>query len=349
MRILKEDAARGEIVVRPDTVDDLWHLSHIVVPGDVAVAVTWRTPEEAAKDKIRASKIEKRPMLLGVRVEQVELHAASNRLRLLGVIVEGEQEIGAHHTINVEPRIEVTIRKAAWGREARRRLTEAIEAGKKPVATFLAVDDDEATVAVLRQMGLHRAAEVHGRSTGKRYEAKLREAREDYFAEILEAVRQQRTEGPLVVLGPGFWKDQFLDWARGKDAEAVRGAVVENTAHAGMNGVNEAIRRGVVDRIEAETRAADEIRAIEDLLEAIATGGHATYGEAHVERAVAMGAVARLLVTDSKMRKGAERILEAARGMGAEGFVVASETEAGHKLDSLGGIAAMLRYALPDA
>lgn len=344
MRILKEDATKGEITVRPDTVDDLWHLSHVVRPADVAIAITWRTPEEAAKDKLRAAKVEKKPMLLAVRVEQIELHAATNRLRLLGVIVEGPQEHGAHHTINVEPLTEVTIRKERWSGQERQRLAEAVEASRRPVATFLAIDDDEAVVAVLRQMGVQKVAEVRGRVAGKRYEARVQSARDDFFGEILEALKGQRSDGPLIVLGPGFWKEQFLDWARTKEPGAVRAAVIEPTAHAGMPGVTEAIRRGVVDRVEADRRAATEIRAVEDVLEAIAKDDPVTYGEEHVRRAIELGAVSRLLVTDERVRTGGDALLDRARAMGAETLVVTSASEVGRKLESLGGYAALLRY-----
>lgn len=349
MRILSEDARTGEIKVRPDTVDDLWHLAHVVEPGDVVSALTWRTPEEATKDKTRPGKVEKRAMTLGVRVEQVEFHPFSNRLRLLGVIVEGPQELGAHHTINVEPRLELTIRKAAWGAPDRARLAEAVEASKRPVATFVAIDDDEATIAILRQMGLVKAAEVAAHVSGKRFESKVKEAREEFFAETLLAVREQRTEGPLVVLGPGFWKDQFLEYAKAKDAAAVAGAVLEPTAHAGMAGVTEAIRRGAVDRVQAESRAAEEMKAVEALLEAIATDGPATYGEEHVRRALEMGAVARLLVADDKVRAGGAALLDLARATGAATLVVGTGHDAGRKLASLGGFAALLRYRLAGA
>ncbi len=73
----------GEIVLFPESVDDVWHLSHIVVPGDLVYATTFRAPESSA-DKIRPEKLEKRLVRLGIRVEKVEFHRYSVRLRISG-------------------------------------------------------------------------------------------------------------------------------------------------------------------------------------------------------------------------------------------------------------------------
>ncbi len=35
MRIVHQDARKGLIELLPETLDDLWHLSHIIEPGDL--------------------------------------------------------------------------------------------------------------------------------------------------------------------------------------------------------------------------------------------------------------------------------------------------------------------------
>ena len=60
----------GEIRLLPESIDDLWHLEHLIFPGDLAFATTFRNVESAT-DKIRPEKVEKRPVRLGIRVEKV--------------------------------------------------------------------------------------------------------------------------------------------------------------------------------------------------------------------------------------------------------------------------------------
>ena len=57
----------GEIVLMPESVDDLWHLQHLIPPGSLVYATTLRSVDSAS-DKIRPEKQEKRPVRLGIRV-----------------------------------------------------------------------------------------------------------------------------------------------------------------------------------------------------------------------------------------------------------------------------------------
>ena len=73
----------GEIRLFPESIDDLWHLRHIIREGDLVFATTFRSVE-AATDRIRPEKVEKRPVRLGVRVERVEFSGHGVRLRISG-------------------------------------------------------------------------------------------------------------------------------------------------------------------------------------------------------------------------------------------------------------------------
>ncbi|MCZ2417563.1 MAG: hypothetical protein LC132_08465 [Burkholderiales bacterium] len=85
-----EDLQRsfGEIRLFPENTDDLWHLYHLITPGCLVYATTLRSIE-GSQDKIRPEKLEKRPVRLGIRVEDVEFHEFSIRLRVFGVIESG--------------------------------------------------------------------------------------------------------------------------------------------------------------------------------------------------------------------------------------------------------------------
>jgi len=80
--------------------DDLWHLKHLIERGNLVFALTHRKVASIA-DKARPEKMEKRPVRLGISVEDVEFHMYSNWLRLHGVIKSGI-DIGSYHTLNIE-------------------------------------------------------------------------------------------------------------------------------------------------------------------------------------------------------------------------------------------------------
>lgn len=349
MKVLGRDTESGAVRLRVDSLDDLWHLHELVEANDVASSLTWRTAETDRKETDRAGKAEKRAMVLGVKVERVEWDAFSNRLRLLGPIVEGAQDVGSYHTLVVEPMTELTLRKPrGFRRHHEERLEEAVSATARPLVTFLSIEENEAVVAVLRQYGVQRMAEVFGHVSGKQY-AGAKGEEEGFFEEVLMALRDYRPEGaPLLVVGPGFAKERFMAYARQKNAALVKGAAIEATGQAGMTGIHEALKRGSVERVAKDSRVSQETALVERFLEALATGRPAAYGAAETLRAAEMGAVDVLLVADRLVRGGeGERYLDLARDMGAKAHVISTLHDAGARFDALGGVGALLRYAIP--
>src|SRR5881409_3956747 len=84
MRVLHRDPKTGEIKVRVENADDLWHLHNLVLPGDLVRASTYRR-EEVKTDKVRPERGEKVRVTLTIRVESVEFQAFSDRLRTTGI------------------------------------------------------------------------------------------------------------------------------------------------------------------------------------------------------------------------------------------------------------------------
>ncbi len=89
----------GEVRLFPESIDDLWHMSHLISPDDLVFATTLRTTETQA-DKIRPEKAEKRPVRLGIRVTRVEFHDFALRLRVSGVIEQGVAR-GTHQPLKI--------------------------------------------------------------------------------------------------------------------------------------------------------------------------------------------------------------------------------------------------------
>ena len=65
MRILGRDPGAGSMKVMPETDEDMWHLYNVLEAGDLLTASTTRREEKSA-DKIRAEKMEKKRMTLGL-------------------------------------------------------------------------------------------------------------------------------------------------------------------------------------------------------------------------------------------------------------------------------------------
>ncbi len=344
MRVLHQDRGTGEIKMMIETLDDLWHLYNIVEEGDMIISVTFRR-EEAKADKIRAERAEKKRMVLGICAEKIEFHETESRLRILGVIEEGPQDVGSHHTLNLAEGDVVTVRKAEWTPLKLERVRRSVEDARRPRLLFVSLDNDEATIAVARQFGIQEVARIYASGSGKMYEQKISD---DFYPEIVDKVRQAAEPGvPLVVLGPGFAKEALVSLGKEKEPELFGRAHVYHTGQTGMAGIHELMKSGIGSETVQGSRAAQETKAVEDVLERIAKDGPVAYGIADVKKAAMAGAVDTLLVLDTEVRKGSvEELMTAVENGRGNVMVVSERFEAGKKLEAIGSIAALLRYKL---
>ncbi len=344
MRVLKENLRgdEGEITLLPESLDDLWHLKYLIEPGDLVFALTHRKVQAIA-DKARPEKLERRPVRLGIRVEDVEFHIYSNWLRLHGVIKSGI-DVGAYHTLNIEVGTDVSIVKYHWRLDQFQRIKEAVAESKRPKVVLALVEEGEATIGVLRQFGVQMAAEMRagsGKGGGEDHRAQ-------FFREVAGAISLAAGEDAQVILaGPGFTKEDLKKVIDSSYPDLAKRITMDDASSIGRSGFQEVLRRGAVSRVLEDSRIAQETKLIDDLFREIATDGKAAYGLKEVQDAVNYGAVEHLLVLDEVARR---RSLDALmRGVAnARGKVVifSSEFEPGERLRSLGGVAALLRFKI---
>lgn len=346
MKIVFKDPKSGEIKLVPENLDDIWHLHHIIEEGDLVRAVTFRTAEGEKADKLRAKKAEKKKMKLGIRVEKVTFHEFSNRLRIQGVIVEGPQDLGSHHTFNVdaEEMQPLSILKDHWKAHQLQRIDEAVRQRTQPMLVLVSLDEDAATVALLYQSGVQIIAEIDAHRSGKMYESK--ETSQEYYGEIFSVIRTiKKPDSPLVIIGPGFAREHLMKAGKEKESLLFKDSITHATANAGINGVHEALKVGIVEQITKENRVSKETQAVEKIFEEIKKDGLVTYGAAEVEDALSRGAAEKLLVSDVLVRsKNGEQLLDLARKTNCDFMIINTMHEAGKKFEGIGGVAALLRF-----
>ncbi len=328
----------GEIRLFPETLDDIWHLSHLVGPGDLVFATTFRSVE-AATDKLRPEKVEKRPVRLGIRVEKVEFHQHTNRLRIAGVIESGV-DVTAHHTLNVEPGFEISVVKR-WRSFDCERVRRAVDASAYGVVHVVSVEEGEAQIYRLRQFGPEWVTTVAAGSS-KGAETGTRSALFDKTLEALAAVT-----GPLVVAGPGVVKDDFANYVKASASDLAGRMLVVETRRIGRGAVQEVIGQGILERLLGDLHLAREVRLMDEVLHRIATEGPVAYGIHEVRKAVGYGAAETVLISDTLLRdEAATGVVREAERVNASVVVLSTEFEPGERLSALGGAAALLRYRL---
>lgn len=344
LKVIFKNHQTGEVKLRLETLDDLWYLDHLLDAKDTAKAVTYRR-EETKSDKLRAERGEKRRMYLGLAVEKVEFHDFADRLRVHGTITEGPQDLGSYHTLNLGEGDDVTIVKPIWKRHHQELLKDAEDATKRPLVTILSLDDEEATIAVLRQYGVNKVADIKSNASGKQYAAP-KDAKKNYYQEILKTLMQVREEkNPLLVIGPGFAKEEFLKYVREKEPEFAENTFLQGTGQSGISAIYEVFKSGMAADVLKESRVAQESQLVNELMTRIAKGELCEYGPDRISGAVEAGAVETLLVLDTLIRDDSTDVLmESARNVGGKVHIISSSHDSGKALGGLGGLGALLRY-----
>ncbi|MDI6707720.1 MAG: mRNA surveillance protein pelota [Candidatus Thermoplasmatota archaeon] len=343
MRILHKDFKAGKVKLQIENLDDLWYLYNLISAQNLVLGTTYR--REKALDKLRPDRGEKKKMVLGVRVDKVEFHEFSDILRVLGKIEEGAVDIGSYHTLNFCVGDRITIVKD-WSESVLAQLEEAIKESKKPKIIFLALDYNEATFSLLHSYGIEHVATISSAISGKYYLTK--DYKENFYNEVLVKLKGLRREDlPVIVLGPGFAKEEFFKFVKEREKELSKNCYLESAGSAGIAGINEILKKGFSVKVLQDARVALETQLVEKLFDELAKNGNCAYGRNEVRTALEQGAVETLLVIDKLIRSGeAEELFKHAKATKAKSVIISTLHDSGKKMESLGGIGALLRYRI---
>jgi len=352
MRIVHQDRKKGFIELIPETLDDLWHLSHIIKHNDLVSSRTTRRIQDSTGERIRSDRGIKKTFFMGIRVESINFHKYTGKLRATGIIEKGPEDLvplGTHHTIELKLKNPVKIIREKWSRWTIKRIKTAVDSSKKPSAIIVAIEDDMADLGVIKQYGIDYYGPIVGGISGKRIIQNDRSKKvTNFYNEVAKTLLGFEDIQGIVIAGPGFTKGEFLDFLSEKYPELAKISNIENTGTGGRVGIHEVLKKGTIEQIAAEGRIAQEMRLVNKVLEEIGkSSNRVTYGKSDVENASNAGAVENLLVLDNMVRREEiEQIMNIVESTGGKVMVVSSEHEGGKQLQALGGISGLLRYSI---
>jgi peptide chain release factor subunit 1 len=188
-----------------------------------------------------------------------------------------------------------------------------------------------------------------GGQSAPRFSRVREEMTKEFFKRIAEKANQAFLEMKnikgILIGGPGPTKEDFFrgDYLNNQLKKKVIGLV--DLGYTGDFGLNE-----LVDKSE-ELLAKEEIIKEKNVLnEFFSLLGKdpkkVAYKEDRLKRALERGAVEKLLLSEVLDDKEIEDLTEKAENIGAEVFIISVESREGKQLKILGGLAAILRYAI---
>jgi protein pelota len=250
----------------------------------------------------------------------------------------------------------VTIVKKEWAKHHVERLERARKASEKPII-IVAIDDEGYVVALTTQYGVEVKIEQNTKLPGKLEAEKRSESTKEYFRKSLSSLRQIWTAAPnpVVIIGVGFVKNDFAKFLENEAKDIAKSVIdVKSVNNGGVAGIYEALRAGILLKAMKQLRIVEETGAVEEVLRRLGKNEtNVTYGIEEVQRAVNLGAVEKLVLADATLREASdekrlllEDLMKNVEQKRGKIIVVSTEHEAGVKIIALGGIAALLRFAL---
>jgi peptide chain release factor subunit 1 len=267
---------------------------------------------------------------------------------------EGQQDF---QVWSIEPPVPLNIRIYRCDKEF---IIEPLEemASHENVYGMVVLDTRDATLALLKGKSIIPLKKTHSEVPGKmraggqsapRF-ARLREgARKEHFKKIADHMKEQflflKDLKGILVGGPGTTVNDFLNkgYITGDVKKKIIG--VKDLSYTDEFGLQELLERS------ADVLASEEVAKEKELMQKffglLSTKDEMTaYGLENVKKAIEMGAVETVLVSEIKDETLIEELEAEAEKLGSEVEIISTETREGVQLKEMGGIVAILRYPL---
>ncbi len=350
MQIITKNLKKSFVKLKIQNLDDLWYLSNIINKGDLIRAQTTRKIK-IGKEEQRKQAIVKKKITLTIKVEKIDYKA--DVLRVSGEIIECPEDVqkGSWHSFNLTINSVLTITKEEWLKYQLDWLKQASKE-KIPKILICCFDREEAYFALLKRAGYEILSHIKGKVVKKAIEEKLKTTFWQEIAKQIKAYDEKLKLDKVIIASPSFWKEYLVKEI--KEPSLKEKIVQASCSSVDKTGLNEILKRPELVNVLKEERVAEEVSLVEQLLIEIKKQGKVSYGLKETETAITTGAVQTLLVTDSFLKQMREQektekineLMKLTEQMKGSVAIISSEHEGGKKLDSLGGIGALLRYRI---
>ncbi|XP_031093659.1 protein PELOTA 1 [Ipomoea triloba] len=372
MKIVRRDLiphGPGSVKMVAEEADDLWIAYNLIAEGDTVLASTFR--KVLREDASGGREAERLKLKLQIKVEAVEYDKEDSALRIRGKnILENEHvKIGAFHTLEIELHRPFVLGKDVWDSLALEALRQAADpAASADLAVVLMQEGSAQVFLVGKSVTISRSRietsipRKHGPAI-----AGYDKALTKFFNNVVDAFLKHIDFNVIrcaVIASPGFTKDQFHRHLLLEAERKQLRPIIENKSRIILAHTTSGYKHSLKEVLDApnvmnmikDTKAAKEVQALKDFFNMLSNDpDRACYGPKHVEVAHERMAIQTLLITDEVFRNSdvATRqkyanLVKAVKSSGGTTHIFSSMHVSGEQLTLMSGIAAILRFPLPD-
>ncbi|KAK9873137.1 hypothetical protein WA026_021372 [Henosepilachna vigintioctopunctata] len=372
MKLLSKNVTKdgeGDVALVPEEPEDMWHAFNLISEGDSVRSTTIRKVQtESSTGSSSSNRVR---TTLTICVENIDFDTQACMLRLKGKNIEENQfvKMNAYHTLELELNRKFTLRKASWDTVSLERIDMACDPIKSADLAAVIMQEGIAYVCLITSsMTLDRAKiDVTIPRKRKGFVAQYEKGLQKFYDNVLQAVLRHinfEIVKCILICSPGFVKDQFFQYMFKIAVETDNKTLLENkgkfmlvhSSSGFKHSLREALQDPAVLNKISDTKAAGEVKALETFYTTLQTEpSRAFYGKKHIEKANEAQAIEILLLSDKlfrcqdiKLRKQYVHLVDSVRDSGGEVKIFSSLHISGEQLDQLTGVAAILRFPMPE-
>jgi len=342
------------VTVTPEQPDDLWTLRRVITKGDLVAGETSRVYKDLGEYS-RPDK-ERIKVTVTVEVEEIQLDSTFSRLKVSGKIIDISNELlskGSFHSLTLSEGHRLSIRKPNGFVPQQIRLIEDASAPRDSYVVA-ALDQREAGIGVIRGTHLQILPTIESGVTGKMYHDSRRGGSDNYFEKIADALAVvYPKDAKIFVLGPGTTKEKFVNYLQRERKEFGEVKIIGGSDVVGEDGVYMALRNPNLQDALSESRLSKVSKLIQESMRRISVGDQRiAFAFKDSLKAARQGAVESLIVADKIFsQKGIDEdeiveLLNSVEEYRGESFLLDSTTDLGAQVNTLGGVLALLRFAI---
>ncbi len=340
MKILKFDRSENLVKIKIDNFNDMLNTQIVIFPKDVIKSRSLRKfkPELGGEGELKE-------VLIELEVEKTEIDKDSERLRILGKIINGSPlkyiQLHSYHTVNIEKSNILEIKKQEpWPNYLIKALEDAVRDSKKPNLGIVLADDEKALFAYLLGYGVEFINDIYSSLSKRMTQKDFQEQKIKYFSKIIEIIKNMNVS-TVIIGGPGFTKDdikKFID-DNGLMQKIGKQLTFVNVSNVERSGLYELIKSNEVEGMLKSQRLRQEFNLMEEFLRQVSIG-KSFFGKENVRMGIENYEVSKILVADDILNDIAiQGILATAEKNNIKIVIFNSSDEAGKQLHNFEGIA----------
>jgi protein pelota len=354
------DVRHNLCTLTPEQPEDLWTLRRIISKRDLVAGETSRVYKDLGEysrpDKERVK------VTVTIEVEEIQLDATFSRLRISGKIMDVSNDLlskGGFHSLSISEGHRVSIRKPDGFTPVQLNLIQGTSVPKDNYV-IATIDRREAGIGVVKGTHLQILPTIESGITGKMYQDSSSGRGKGaggnvFFGKIADALSVVYPAGAKIfTLGPGTTKDAFANYLQ-RERKDFAGEIraIEGSDVTGEDGVYVALRNPNLQAALSESRLAKVSKILQEALRRVSVGdSRLSLAFQDSYRAAKQGAVESLVCADRifSQRDIAEdsvvELLNTVEEFRGETYLLDSTTDIGSQVNTLGGVVALLRFAV---